>query len=99
MVTAGPGMCITFHRFVARSQGTKDCVGRALAAGIPTYLIDSQEARPRRLQVGVTGGKLRQGAMGLVESYLHHTEKDRVADRAKPGADYWGRLGVRCPGS
>jgi hypothetical protein len=51
MVAAGAEPWIAF-RFLARSRGTKDCVRRALAAGIPTYLIDTREARPRRLQVG-----------------------------------------------
>jgi hypothetical protein len=31
------------------SRGTKDCARRAIAAGIPTYLIDSEAARPKRL--------------------------------------------------
>jgi hypothetical protein len=49
-VAAGAEMCVAFHRFLAKSRGTKDCVGRALEAGIPTYLVDSKEARPRRLR-------------------------------------------------
>jgi hypothetical protein len=52
MVAAGAGMCVAFHRFLARSRGTKDCVRRAIEAGIPTYLVDSEEARPRRLRAG-----------------------------------------------
>jgi hypothetical protein len=52
MVAAGAGMCVAFHRFLARSRGTKDCVRRAIEAGIPTYLIDSKAARPRRLRAG-----------------------------------------------
>jgi hypothetical protein len=50
MVAAGAGMCVAFHRFLRQSRGTKDCVRRAIEAGIPTYLIDSEEARPRRLR-------------------------------------------------
>jgi hypothetical protein len=50
MVAAGAGMCLAFHHFLAGSRTTNDCVRRALAAGIPTYLIDSEEARPRRLR-------------------------------------------------
>jgi hypothetical protein len=52
MVAAGAGICVAFHRFLRQSRGTKDCVRRALAAGIPTYLVDSEEARPRRLRAG-----------------------------------------------
>jgi hypothetical protein len=52
MVAAGAGMCVAFHRFLRQSRGTKDCVRRAIEAGIPTYLVDSEEARPRRLRAG-----------------------------------------------
>jgi hypothetical protein len=45
-------MCIGFHRFLTGSRGTKDCVWRAIEAGIPTYLIDSEAAEPRRLREG-----------------------------------------------
>jgi hypothetical protein len=41
MVAAAAEMCIAFHRFLATSRGTKDCVRRAIEAGIPTYVIDS----------------------------------------------------------
>jgi hypothetical protein len=52
MVAAGAGMCVAFHRFLRQSRGTKDCVRRAIEAGIPTYLVDSEKARPRRLRAG-----------------------------------------------
>src|SRR5262249_54521040 len=52
MIAAGADMCIAFHRFLARSKGTKDCARRAIAAGIPTYLIDSAEGRPSRIREG-----------------------------------------------
>jgi hypothetical protein len=52
MVAAGAGMCIAFHRSLAWSRGTKDCVRRAIEVGIPCYLIDSEQARPRRLRAG-----------------------------------------------
>jgi hypothetical protein len=48
MVAAGAEMCVAFHRFLTGSKGTKDCVRRAINAGIPTYLIDSETAEPRR---------------------------------------------------
>jgi hypothetical protein len=49
MVAAGAGMSVAFHRRLAWSRGTNDCVRRAIEAGIPTYLIESEEASPRRL--------------------------------------------------
>ena len=50
MVAAGAEMCFAFHRFLAGCSGTKDRVRRALEAGIPTYLIDSENAEPKRLR-------------------------------------------------
>lgn len=49
MVDAGALMCLAFHRAISASRGTRDCVSRALAAGIPCYLIDSEKAIPKRL--------------------------------------------------
>ncbi|HEY2159333.1 MAG TPA: SLOG family protein [Isosphaeraceae bacterium] len=49
MVDAGADICLAVHRFIANSQGTKDCARRAIAAGIPTYLIDGSDSRPKRL--------------------------------------------------
>jgi hypothetical protein len=31
-------------------MGTKNCARRAIRAGIPTYLIDSEGAKPKRLK-------------------------------------------------
>jgi hypothetical protein len=50
MVAAGAQMCIAFHRRLAYSRGTKDCVRRALEAGIPAYLIDSEATEHRQLR-------------------------------------------------
>jgi hypothetical protein len=52
MVASGAEMCIALHRFLMGSKDTKDCVRRAIKAGIPTYLIDSDKAEPRRLREG-----------------------------------------------
>ena len=49
MVAAEASLCIAVHRFIPRSKATKDCVLQAIAAGIPTYLIDSDEGKPKRL--------------------------------------------------
>lgn len=52
MVDAGAQMCLAFHRAISASKGTKDCARRAIAAGIPTYLINSEAAEPKRLRAG-----------------------------------------------
>ncbi|WP_165251192.1 hypothetical protein [Paludisphaera soli] len=49
MVDAGASMCLTFHRDLESSQGTLDCVRRALAAGIPTYVCADETATPVRV--------------------------------------------------
>jgi hypothetical protein len=49
MVSKGAGLCIAVHRFLMNSKGTKDCVRQALAAGIPTWLIDSDDGEPTQL--------------------------------------------------
>jgi YspA, cpYpsA-related SLOG family len=52
MVQAGADLCIALHRSLASSKGTKDCIRQALAAGIPVYLIDGEEAAPKRITLG-----------------------------------------------
>lgn len=52
IVAAGAEMCLAFHRAISASQGTKVCAGRAIKADIPTYLINSDAARPKRLEAG-----------------------------------------------
>jgi hypothetical protein len=52
MIAAGAEMCLPFHRAISTSKGTKDCARRAIEAGIPTYLIDSERAEPMRLRAG-----------------------------------------------
>jgi ABC-type sugar transport system substrate-binding protein len=51
MVDAGADFVIAVHRSLAWSRGTRDLVIRALAAGIPVYLIDGEDAEPRRIRV------------------------------------------------
>jgi hypothetical protein len=50
MVDARADMCLAFHRAISSSKGTKDCARRAIEAGVPTYLIDSERAEPKRLK-------------------------------------------------
>jgi hypothetical protein len=52
MVDAGAGLCLALHRYLANSKGTRDRARRAIAAGLPTHLIDSERAQPRRLRAG-----------------------------------------------
>jgi hypothetical protein len=47
---AGADFVIAVHRSLAWSRGTKDLVTRALAADIPVYLIDAEDAEPRRIR-------------------------------------------------
>jgi YspA, cpYpsA-related SLOG family len=50
IVQAGADLCIALHRSLETSKGTKDCVRQALAAGVPVYLIEDEQAIPRRVQ-------------------------------------------------
>jgi hypothetical protein len=50
MAAAGAERCLAFHRAISSSNGTKDCARRAIESGIPTYLISSVSAKPKRLQ-------------------------------------------------
>jgi YspA, cpYpsA-related SLOG family len=54
MIAAGAEMGIAFHRAISSSssKGTKDCARQAIEAGIPTYLINSEAADPKRLLAG-----------------------------------------------
>jgi hypothetical protein len=49
MVAKGADLCIAVHKFLMNSRGTRDCCNQAIAAGIPVWLIDSDEGEPRRL--------------------------------------------------
>jgi hypothetical protein len=51
MLRAGVGLCLILHRSILDAR-TKDPARQAIAAGVPTYLIDSDEGRPRRLNAG-----------------------------------------------
>lgn len=50
MVALGASLCIAVHEDIRGSRGTRDCARKAIAAGIPTYLVDSEEAIPQRLR-------------------------------------------------
>jgi hypothetical protein len=48
MVRRGAGLCLVFHR-AELDEGSRDLAQQAIAAGIPTWLIDNEEGRPRRI--------------------------------------------------
>jgi hypothetical protein len=50
MVAKGADLCIAVHKFLMNSKGTRDCCNQAIAAGIPTFLIDSDAVIPMRLR-------------------------------------------------
>jgi hypothetical protein len=52
MVSAGANMCVALHRDIKTCRGTKDCVRLALAAKIPTYLVDDDQGVAKRLDAG-----------------------------------------------
>ncbi|AGA30703.1 DUF2493 domain-containing protein [Singulisphaera acidiphila] len=49
MVDLGAELAIVVHRNLVGSRVTKDCVRRCLEAGIPVWLIDSEEVKPRQV--------------------------------------------------
>jgi hypothetical protein len=49
MVALGAAFAIVCHPYLANSLGTRGLVARALAAGIPVYLLDADDAEPRRV--------------------------------------------------
>lgn len=49
MVDRGAELAIAVHRDLSQSRVTKDCVRRCLEAGIPVWLIESDEVKPRRV--------------------------------------------------
>ena len=50
MVASGIALAVAVHRTLKRSRGTRDCVAKCLAAGIPVWLVDSEEVKPRRIR-------------------------------------------------
>jgi hypothetical protein len=50
MINAGADLCLAIHSSLATSERTKDCARKAIAAGIPTYLIVADDGIPRRLR-------------------------------------------------
>lgn len=52
MVDLGADICLAVHSDLTNSKGTKDCVRRAIKAGIPVWMIDSEDTslKPARIQ-------------------------------------------------
>ena len=51
MLLAGAGAVVILHRTLL-DGGSKDLARQAIVAGVPTYLIDSEDGRPRRMKDG-----------------------------------------------
>jgi YspA, cpYpsA-related SLOG family len=49
MVKAGADLCLVVHRSLVTDERVKDCAYQAIAAGIPTFLIDGDHGIPDRL--------------------------------------------------
>jgi hypothetical protein len=50
MISLGAAFVVACHPFIANGPGTRGLVARALAAGIPVYLLDGEDAEPRRIR-------------------------------------------------
>jgi hypothetical protein len=53
MVALGADVCLAFSPDLAKSHGTRDCSRKAIAAGIPTWLVAEDrgpDTRPVRLE-------------------------------------------------
>lgn len=49
MVDRGASLCVAVHRHILDSKGTRDCVIRSAAAGIPVWLLQDDTGVPKRL--------------------------------------------------
>jgi hypothetical protein len=49
MLRRGAGLCLIFHRS-ALDDASRDLARQAIAATVPTYLVDSDEGKPRRIR-------------------------------------------------
>jgi hypothetical protein len=52
LLRRGAGLCVIVHR-IHLDDGSKDLASQAIAKGIPTYLIESGEGKPKRLADGM----------------------------------------------
>ena len=50
MVDLGARLCLAFSPDLNLSKGTLDCARRAMAAGIPTWWISSEDVPPTRMK-------------------------------------------------
>jgi len=50
MVEAGADVCLVVHREIRLAKSPRECARLALEARIPTYLIDDEYVRPRRIR-------------------------------------------------
>src|SRR5262249_32371068 len=85
-VDAGAEFCIAFHKIISSSRGAKTCVRRDIAAGIPTYLIDSDAARLKRPKAGDLRLKQQRGIIAFCPSPIAIHAQISTRQRADPGA-------------
>jgi hypothetical protein len=50
MIRAGAAFVVAVHPYLANSEHARDCVERALRAGVPVWLLDGEDAEPRRVR-------------------------------------------------
>ena len=51
LLRRGAGLCVIVHSSTL-DERCRDLAQQAIAAGVPTYLIDSQDGKPRRMMAG-----------------------------------------------
>jgi hypothetical protein len=51
MVEAGADVCLVVHRDIRLGKSARECAMLAIRAAIPTYLIEDEEVRPRRIRI------------------------------------------------
>ena len=72
LIKDGADLCIAFHGSIGTSQRTRDWVSKAIQAGVPTFLIEDENATPRRFRR--TDARRRKGdSLGRATSAATHS--------------------------
>jgi hypothetical protein len=77
MVKSEADLCIALHRSITTSKRTKVCIRQALAAGIPTFLIEDERAIPRRIEAG-------DERLASSRNHIRHAGKNWARKRDRP---------------
>lgn len=80
MIAAGADLCIAVHKNILDSKGTKDCVIRAYAAGIPVWLVQG-DGKPKRLTPDHVAAIRGDWEPPAEDEPVVHTPDDEEADR------------------